>query len=69
MRLSSALFVLGACRPLLPAQAEERAPVAVKLSGAPGPYTVERWKHDWQGCEWEDGCGAEFGGLRYSVER
>ena len=53
MRLSSALFLLGACVSLWSAQAEE--PVAVKLSGAPGPYTVERWKHDWPGCEWEDG--------------
>jgi len=53
MHLSSALFILGAYLALLPVQAEEL--VSVKLSGAPGPYTVERWKHDWPGCEWEDG--------------
>jgi hypothetical protein len=53
MQWFSVLFIIGACLPLLPAQAEER--VSVKLDGAPGPYTVERWKHDWPGCEWEDG--------------
>lgn len=30
-------------------------PLRIAISGEPGPYTVERWKHDWPGCEWEDG--------------
>lgn len=31
------------------------APMPIKIGGQPGPYTVERWKTDWPGCEWEDG--------------
>ena len=27
----------------------------ISLSGSNGPYTVERWKRDWPGCEWQDG--------------
>lgn len=30
-------------------------PVKIKFTGSPGPYTVERWRADWPGCEWEDG--------------
>jgi hypothetical protein len=30
-------------------------PITVALSGADGDYTVERWKMDWPGCEFEDG--------------
>ena len=30
-------------------------PVQIRFSGQPGPYSVERWKKDWPGCEWEDG--------------
>jgi len=30
-------------------------PFAVALTGEPGSYTVERWKNDWPGCEFEDG--------------
>ena len=30
-------------------------PFAVDLTGEPGSYTVERWKNDWPGCEFEDG--------------
>lgn len=30
-------------------------PLRITINGEPGPYTVERWKHDWPGCEWEDG--------------
>lgn len=33
-------------------------PVRVPLDGAPGPYTVERWKHDWPGCDFEGGVRA-----------
>lgn len=34
--------------------AEDRT-VPIQLTGLPGSYTVERWKHDWPGCGWEDG--------------
>lgn len=55
MRLSSASFI--ACAVLaasfLPVRAQEAK--IVKLSGTPGPYTVERWRHDWPGGGWEDG--------------
>lgn len=30
-------------------------PITVALSGADGDYTVERWKLDWPGCEFQDG--------------
>jgi hypothetical protein len=30
-------------------------PIAVPLTGEPGKYSVERWKQDWPGCEFEDG--------------
>lgn len=30
-------------------------PMRLHFAGGAGPYTVERWKHDWPGCEWEDG--------------
>ena len=30
-------------------------PITVALNGADGDYTVERWKMDWPGCEFEDG--------------
>ena len=30
-------------------------PIAVTLSGVDGDYTVERWKLDWPGCEFEGG--------------
>jgi hypothetical protein len=31
------------------------APITIALSGTDGLYTVERWKQDWPGCEFEDG--------------
>jgi hypothetical protein len=42
---------------LFPAHAEEpkAEEFAVRLSGEPGPYTLERWKRDWPGCEFQDG--------------
>lgn len=36
------------------------------IPGPVGPYTVERWKRDWPGCEWQD--GVEEGNLSV-VER
>lgn len=30
-------------------------PLAITLAGQPGPYTIKRWKSDWQGCEFEGG--------------
>jgi hypothetical protein len=30
-------------------------PISVALSGESGDYTVERWKQDWPGCEFQDG--------------
>ena len=30
-------------------------PITVTLSAEPGAYTVERWKQDWPGCEFQDG--------------
>lgn len=30
-------------------------PIKVTLSAEPGAYTVERWKQDWPGCEFQDG--------------
>lgn len=30
-------------------------PLNVAISGEAGPYTKERWKADWPGCEFEDG--------------
>lgn len=35
--------------------AESGAPIAIRLSGAPGPYDVVQWKRDWPGCEFEAG--------------
>lgn len=33
------------------------------FSGTPGPYTVEQWKKDWPGCEYEDGLAEGHGEL------
>jgi len=33
------------------------------FSGKPGPYTVEQWKKDWPGCEYEDGLAEGRGAL------
>ena len=30
-------------------------PLSVTISGEFGPYTKERWKADWPGCEFEGG--------------
>ena len=30
-------------------------PITVNLSAEPGAYTVEHWKQDWPGCEFQDG--------------
>lgn len=30
-------------------------PVTIALGGEAGPYTVQQWKTDWPGCEYEDG--------------
>jgi hypothetical protein len=30
-------------------------PLSIAISGEPGPYTKERWKSDWPGCEFEGG--------------
>ncbi|MCC6354673.1 MAG: hypothetical protein IT577_12360 [Verrucomicrobiae bacterium] len=30
-------------------------PVSVAIQGCEGPYTVERWRQDWPGCEFEGG--------------
>lgn len=38
----------------LPAYAAE-LPITVTLSAEPGAYTVEHWKQDWPGCEFQDG--------------
>lgn len=43
---------------LLSAQGAEPAAatsVLVQIAGEPGPYTFERWKKDWPGCEFQDG--------------
>lgn len=29
--------------------------VRIDIAGPSGAYTVERWKSDWPGCEWQDG--------------
>ncbi|MBL9159684.1 MAG: hypothetical protein JNJ70_19535 [Verrucomicrobiales bacterium] len=29
--------------------------VRIDIPGPSGTYTVERWKRDWPGCEWQDG--------------
>ena len=34
-----------------------------EFSGEVGPYTVERWKKDWPGCEYEDGLAEGRGSL------
>jgi hypothetical protein len=33
------------------------------FTGSPGPYTVEQWKKDWPGCEYEDGLAEGHGEL------
>lgn len=50
MRLSSFLLVGSAILSLHAAE-----PLTVTFRGAPGPYTVERWKQDWPGCGFQDG--------------
>ncbi len=35
----------------------------IGFSGKPGPYTVEQWKKDWPGCEYEDGLAEGRGAL------
>jgi hypothetical protein len=35
----------------------------LEFSGAAGPYTVEQWKTDWPGCEYEDGLSEGHGSL------
>lgn len=55
MRLSSVSFLLWFAFAANTASLTADDAIAVKLSGEPGPYTVEHWKKDWPGCEWEDG--------------
>ncbi len=38
-----------------PITASAELPLNVVISGEAGPYTKERWKADWPGCEFEDG--------------
>ena len=47
-------FVLLALRLTSQLHAAE-LPITVALTGKEGLYTVERWKQDWPGCEFEDG--------------
>ena len=48
--------LLGTCLTLaFLASAARGEEVRVILPGPAGPYTVERWKRDWPGCEWQDG--------------
>ena len=35
----------------------------LEFSGTAGPYTVEQWKKDWPGCEYEDGLAEGHGSL------
>lgn len=35
----------------------------LEFSGAAGPYTVDQWKKDWPGCEYEDGLAEGRGSL------
>jgi hypothetical protein len=48
--------LLGTCLTLVfiasTARCEE---IRLPLPGPAGLYTVERWKRDWPGCEWQDG--------------
>lgn len=39
----------------LPAAVFGDLPLSIPISGAAGPYTTERWKADWPGCEFEGG--------------
>ena len=46
-------FVLAAI--LFASLATAAEPLRVQFSGGPGAYTVERWKQDWPGCQFQDG--------------
>jgi hypothetical protein len=37
------------------AYGQESYPLKIQLSGPAGIYDVQRWKHDWPGCKFEDG--------------
>ena len=43
------------CLFAIPSALYAAEPIAVSLSGQPGPYNVAQWKHDWPGCAFEDG--------------
>lgn len=47
------LLVLSTFAALAVVEAAE--PIAIHFSGSPGAYGVSVWKHDWPGCEYEDG--------------
>ena len=40
---------------LLHLTAAAELPLSITISGEAGPYTKERWKADWPGCEFEGG--------------
>ena len=48
------LLGFGAALILFPGRGRS-APHPLSISGPAGPYTIERWKRDWPGCEWQDG--------------
>jgi hypothetical protein len=54
--MSPVQTLVGCCLTLFfltsAARSEE---IRLALPGPSGPYTVERWKRDWPGCEWQDG--------------
>ncbi len=47
------LLLLSFCLAILAPAAD--LPLAITLPGKQGPYTQERWKADWPGCEFEGG--------------
>jgi hypothetical protein len=55
--MNALIMIRFACISILFVSASLQAaePMRVTFSGVPGPYTVERWKTDWPGCEFEDG--------------
>jgi len=52
MRIPPAFLVLAFPMLASPVFPQE---TAVVFAGPTGPYTVERWKRDWPGCDWQDG--------------
>ena len=54
--MSPVQTLVGCCLTLVfltsAARSEE---IRMALPGPSGPYTVEHWKRDWPGCEWQDG--------------